>query len=517
MAERLYQSTMRTQGSQREIMDSSNYHNLRLDPENPNYDPDLTENNKYFILSNNRLKDIKPTPENLIKIKSHIDNQLDNDLSKYFNSRNAESDISETEKKQLWMERAKLKAKFEKWNNNEKTSAIEKEIFEMAISDLNDKRISSDELLNKFEQITDIKISRRNDKLKALQKISDFDKIAELKNKNINRKIISMEILFKIPDDSNIKVSDEDWKTLVTTFIKDNFPNNKPLYIAIHNDENPDNPHPHVQLSGLNYKTKELDIPDQEIKSLRKWMLENEKIYPIEEKKWSEYSIEECKKHGELYQDYVFSFTNKKLNELGYDVNLQKRTPEEKAEADHDYQKKLRSTRREHNRQNKVAEIVEQAKIDGQKSINDINENIENLSINNQVLKSENENVKNENQELKAEQKEIIKKSSLIISLIDQLPKKVFNVIDKVKKYFSNNQDYSSRFEKNDAIEDLSNHIDKIENITDSKTGIDLVNNIIDVTENEQDKRQVLQEMNKTQPQIAKTKKAKSRSYGNSP
>ena len=396
-----YCSNMRTQGCQRKKAHGSDEHNLRLESDNPNYDLDLTKNNIYLIEQNksNEIITLKSTSEIRKNIQKNAMQIEKNDMKIFLNSCNNYSELSQNKKNILVKQRSDLKRKFKKWIDNEKTTEEEKEIFEKCLKNLNDKKKYNDNFIVDFEKI-DKKISRRNDKIKAIKKIKDFDKIADLKNRNVNKKIISNEIVFKIPDKNEVNVKPEHWEKMIKHFKNKYFKDYQMIYTAIHCDENPDNTHPHMKISGLNRKSKTFDIPDHEIRILRK----HTENYEIEHKKWCEYTDEECKKHGELYQDFLFNQMNIYLSKLGYDINVKKRTEEQKIKDNHTYQKTLRSTKRGHNRQNKLNE--ENQKLKKQKTELE-NKNIENKKLNEETQKEikknqkENEKLEKNNQKLK--------------------------------------------------------------------------------------------------------------------
>lgn len=482
----LYISTNRTSFHKSKVAEAGDKHNLRLDKNNPNFDPDLVKNNIFLCERQGEIQSVKPTDNNLNGLMKYQTKILAQEEKKYNEAIRENDTLSNEEKKKLSKERSKLKTSLNKWIDNPKTHSIEKEIFKKSISDLVNNMGCGETLLREFEQIENIKISRRNDKIKALSKLGDFKELEKSKNRNYGLKIKSTEFVFKIPDQNNINISAKDWEKIGKHFLKNNFPDNKLLYCAIHADENPNNTHMHIRISGFNNQSNDFDFPEQEMKIVKKHLYENglEDIY--NGRKWNQLSNEEHKKHGEIFQNYLFEKQNDYLKKLGYFSNFEKRTPEEIAEANHKYQQKISSTKREHNRQNKVKQIVEQAKNHGVKII----ENNEYLKQNTIDLRKENqlEKLNLEDTEFKNEQAdlELEKKKSKIlemVKLIETLPSKVFSVISTVKDFFNNKTDNEKIIKKEIAIENLSNHIDKIEEITDTKNTIELAENIVHSTE----------------------------------
>lgn len=438
-----YCSNMRTQGNQRAKAKASDEHNLRLEKENPNYDPDLSKNNIYLVEQNksNEIIKLKSTSDIRKKIKINAEQIEKNDMKIFLNSCNNHTKLSQDKKNKLVKQRSDLKRKFKKWIDNEKTTEEEKAIFKKCLSNLENKKKYNNNFLTDFEKINS-KISRRNDKLKAIEKIKDFDKIADLKNRNVNKKIISNEIVFKIPDKNNINVKAEDFEKLIKHFKNKYFKDYQMIYTAIHCDENPDNTHAHMKISGLNRELKTFNIPDHEISILKK----HTENYSISNKKWCEYTDAECKKHGQLYQDFIFDEMNKYLKKLGYDINLEKRTEEQKKIDNHNYEKTKKSTKRGHNRQNKL---------------NEINSSLENK---NSSLENENNELKNLNKYLVIDFLKLEEKNGKLKEINEAEKNKMkdfFNNIIQLTSFISNKLNEIADLKYQEETNEINKKINK--------------------------------------------------------
>ncbi len=233
------------------------------------------------------------------------------------------------------------------------------------------------------------KIKRFNDKVKRINQLGYYNGLIGDRSRNTSYTIFSKELLYKIPDDSKVNISPEHWQAMAKKIDSLIYPNFKTMYSVVHVDENPDNPHLHMRKSGLNIETGEFDIQDQVMANLAKQV----KGYPFEGKKWADLSIDEVKKHGEIYQSFVFGAMNQFLNKLGYDTELVKKSAQEKAR-DFDLFKdsKRPISEREHNRQRKL------------KNENDLTEkSVSDLAIKKSILSTQNSSLERVNKRLNNE------------------------------------------------------------------------------------------------------------------
>lgn len=522
MTNTLYSSQLRAKGSQKGKADKSDEHNLRLEKDNPNFDKDLTKNNIYlYETPDGKIVNIPPTNKNLQTLNNKVQQAISQNRQRFFNACDEDGEqLSQSQRDKKIKQRFDLKRKFKKWLDNDKTTEPEKEIFQKCHDILENKKQSNASLITDFKNI-ESKISRRNDKLKAIEKVADFDMLANTKNRNINRKIETAEILFKIPDKNKISVKAEHWQKLAEHFKNKHFPNNQMLYAAIHADENPENTHLHLKLSGFNKKNKSYDFADQEVDILKKHFENTKTPYPVKNKLWQEYNEEDLKNHGEFFQNFVFSQMNKYLQKMGYQVDFQKRTEKQKLDDNHTYEKTKKSTNRQHNRQNKVEEDIKQKKSEGKKAIQNNNEHIESqnmeIEFNNDMLTLQQDEIKNNKQTID-EQKSTIKE---LATLITELPSKVLGAVTAIKRYFQNS-DISNQYDKDDKLEVLSDHLDRIEDIDNSFNAENEVNKVVRSTENNTyQQEQIFNEMNKVEQtkqqtftRTSNSKPTRKRTYG---
>lgn len=361
MKNTLFVRQLKTSFNRSKVATAAKKHNLRLSADNPNYDPELSVNNLYFRQVDGKLTNIKSTPENMQILYAEINHNEQQDLETYSNNIEENEQLTDKEKKCLSVKKAKLKTKIKGWIDSGNTTEAEKIIYSNLQNSLNGESIESPEAaLAAFSLITD-KISRRNDKISAIESMAELMKLNNSTNRNYQLKIRSTEYVFKIPDKNEINISAKNWAKIVNDFVNKNYKDYKVLMLAIHADENPSNIHPHVLISGLNQKTKQYDLPNHDMRMVKNYCIENNiDIDWHEVKNWNEMSKEQHKRHGEIFQDFIFEKMNGYTKTLKYEANFVKTTPAEKAEKNHKYQTTISSTKKEHNRQNKVRMEVKQ-------------------------------------------------------------------------------------------------------------------------------------------------------------
>ena len=480
----LFFNRMRNSFKNNKTANASENHNLRLDPNNKNYIQSKTKNNIYLVEKVENGSDfiqIPPTEKNLQQLKRYVEHIKEKEKKSYQENNFSDLDsLSNTRKKELTKERTYSKNKFEKWIKNEKTPEEEKNIFQKILNDIEEKKPFNQQNLEDFKNLKN-KISRRNDKIKAIEKMADFDVLNNSQNRNFQLKIQSSEVVFKIPDRNNINVKPEHWEGIIQDYIKENYPDNRLLYAAIHLDEKEENPHAHVAISGYNSKTNDYDMPDQEMKILDRHMSGK---YPFKNKKFRELTEEQRQKHGEIYQSYIFHFMNKKLKEYGYSVKFEKKTPEQIQADNFSFTKKKRSADREYNLQNKLNEEnkkqqeklkeLKQSRAEEQKRLNKIKNQNRQIEEQQEELKKQIEDDKNLLDILKENIQKIIKIPSII-------NKSFQNLVDIYRhgegdfQAFKELDQLDNELNKNLEGLDLNN--EKIKKITD-KSMLDTVDSI---------------------------------------
>ena len=493
----LFFNRMRNNFNQSKIANKSENHNLRLDPNNKNYIKSKSENNIYLVGSD--FKQAKPNEKNLQQLKRYVEHLKEKDKKAYQENNFSDLDIlSNDKKKQLTRERTLLKSKLKKWIDNEKTPEKEKDIFQNILNDIEKEKSFNKKNLEDFSNIKN-KISRRNDKLKVIEKVSDFNILNGSKNRNFQLKIQSSEVIFKIPDHNKINVKSEHWKGIIQDYIKENYPNNKLLYAAIHFDEKEENPHAHVSISGYNSKTNDYDMPDQEMKVLDRHMSGK---YPFKDKKWRELTEKQRQKHGEIYQSYIFHFMNKKLKEYGYSVKFEKKTKEQIEEDNYSFTKTKRSADREYNLQNKMNEENKKQEQKLKELKQDRNKEQRRLNI-----------IKNQNRQIEEQQNELKKQIEHDKNLLDILKEniqKIIKIPSIINKSFQNLVDIYKNgegdfqafkeldqldIELNKNLEGLDLNNKDIKKITD-KSMLDTVDSIKNAHSGTQEEQQAFDTLN---------------------
>ncbi|MBY8008217.1 hypothetical protein KW471_07900 [Vibrio fluvialis] len=442
---RFYHSSLNEHGHDRNKSNASDKHNCRFDPNNPNYDPSLTKDNLIYINGEKcNPEDIDDNYKKITEIKKTITDEFMKNAN--VNSNNEE--LKDTEKSELQLSRNTAKSKIKKWADDKenKLTPEEKSFWINVYNKIGNEKIDSSELNNELRSLG--KVKRFNDKQKRIAELETFNTLVGTKSKNINFSILSKELVFKIPDKYNKKVNPDDWVKIGNAIKKSLYEDFDIIYSAVHCDENPENPHLHMSLSGKNNKTGLFDIQDSLIKTLSK-----NKGYPFKNRKYSSLNKEEIKIHGEFYQDIVFHKMNFYLNKLDYEFELTKKTKQEKKNENITYKdQKKSSVNREHNRQNKVKIEIKQAN----KELNEtkfknseLNGEIEKKQINVNMLDKKVSGLKDKLTDLeKAIQLAEKCYTSLISFLKDRLPPDLFNFVNNFEMLYKKNKKVANELEK---------------------------------------------------------------------
>lgn len=382
---RILISNINEQGHSSAKRKASDKHNVRADPDNPNYVPELTKNNLVFVQG----KQFNPEKKKgLFKKITGICDQLKIDFQNDARKNNNDVSISAQKKAELQTRRTKVKSKIKKWSTNEKADDQEQAFWNDLYSSIGIDEINSDEKINELQSFGK-SVKRFNDKKKAISELSDFNKLIGTKSTNVNLSIITKEILFKIPDQWNHNIEPLDFLKMTRTINKKFFPDFDPIYEIAHCDEQ--SPHIHCRLSGRNNKTGKFDIQNQLLNKLRE--LDKKNRLP-ENKTYSQLSKKETKLFGEIYQELSIKYFNNLCKKYGYDFKVRKRTPEEIKQNKIDQrERRKKSAEREYNMQN---DLAEKNKIANET----LNNNKETISIQNIVINDKKEKI----EELKKEQ-----------------------------------------------------------------------------------------------------------------
>lgn len=447
---RMYHNKLRAHDSNFAIHQRADEHNLRLQPDNPNHDPSLSHLNRYEIYNpetgQTEIID-KPTPEHLQKLRKWQEEQQKEWSKKYGTQRNGQKQTQQ-------LKDAKRSVK--NWMNGAKTTPEEKNLFSDIVHRLENKEPIPDHFIKDFEEIAEGQtISRYNQKLKRLEELTELTN-DRLDRREIKGKRKQTEYLFKITDDSEIKLSKkqilgikQEWQRF--------FPDHQIMYSAIHFDENPENPHLHFAVSNMNQRTLDYDLVQQEVEAIKKFQLEQTGTYsPYLDKQKTKMTEKELSQFGTDWQDFAFHLINKQNPKQA----IQKRTKQEVEQANHQYEKTKPITKREHNRQRKLQQKAEQQK----KFKKKLNEKVDQVSEELELF----ENLLNKTQvELEQKKKDAEKIEQTIKkkqSVLESLEKKLgpfLSFAKKVSKWFKRDhqtqqeadQDYKNTVQKHEPAE----------------------------------------------------------------
>lgn len=347
----LYTSKLNSDLSEKSIakMKKADWHSMRLDIENPNHNINLEINNLYRFFNpetqklevfdvprledetdkdyyERRLKERQRHQEEIYKVMKEEQNE---NLKHNFN---VDSPSQKTRIKKL------------KEQASQRAADIRKGVLKTLDKNIQKLNTDNPKDLKKFQDLTKKKqavedfclmLSNKDDEERknltqenfdkvikdyksALPKIGkrdqdfidkiteDFKKYKVLNNtKNLRGStttIVSSEILIKTPDDNNINIPPKLEEGFGIWLVKELYPNNNILYVATHCDENPNNSHTHVKMSGFNNKTKKYDLMDQEIeyfyKNIDRYKVLQKTIENIKDEniKYAEKELEELEK-----------------------------------------------------------------------------------------------------------------------------------------------------------------------------------------------------------------------------
>lgn len=361
--QRLYHSNFNHHGHKRGKANRSRAHNLRAKAILENLYTDklkmeeicdftLTKNNVLYIPDENG----KLKPANAEDGESHynkITSRLDREKKEYLN--NLESAFNDSNKAELSDKRAKAKAALKRY---EKGSEDDEAKFWQGLTE----RLGSDEIDAETEisnlKNCSAKIKRFNQKVQRIKELSEYNQLLGVKSRNTEYTIFSKELVYKFPDNTSLNIKPLDLANFANNISKKLYPDFDATYLVIHCDENPDNPHAHIEYSGRNKKTGEMDIQQQVFLNLKKVYKEENKVFPFENKNhYNDLTFPEVQRFGEIYQDFIFEKMNKYLAEKKYNANLEKRTAVEKFNDFEKFKDKHRpSQKREFTRANKIKE-----------------------------------------------------------------------------------------------------------------------------------------------------------------
>ncbi|QPL53588.1 hypothetical protein [Vibrio navarrensis] len=496
--QRLYHSNFNHHGHRRGKANRSRAHNLRAKSVLENLytdkleindicDFDLTKNNILYITDENGKLKISD-PDKGEDFYNQITSKLDKEKKEYL--ANLESAFSDSNKAELSDRRAKAKAALKRYKDG--SDGSECEFWQNLTDRLGNDEIDPETEISNLKNCS-VKIKRFNQKLKRIKELSDYNQLLGVKSRNTEYTVFSKELVYKFPDDTGLNVKPTDLANFVNAISKSLYPDFSINYLVIHLDENPDNPHAHIEYSGKNNKTGEMDIQQQVFLNLKRVYKKESKVFPFGNKKhYNDLTFPEVQKFGEVYQDYIFEKMNVFLKERKYDINLEKRSAAEKLNDFEKFKDKFRpSQKREWTRSNK---LKEQNKVADEKLI----ETNDNIAKNKTKIATQNLVIKTKKEEVEKIDIEIIDKKNILKTLnekINDLNKKFEELKEAVKDGLISAYEYAV----NDLKPSLFNYFKRQKQINeiDHNLGERLKNDAVDLQPTEEKKNVIINNRNK--------------------
>jgi len=361
---------------------------------------------------------------------------------------------TDSDKAKLSDKRAKAKASLKRYADG--SDDLEKDFWINLKQKLGNEEIDPENEILDLKKTTDGKIKRFNQKIKRINELKDYNSLVGVKSRNTAYTIFSKEILYKIPDDTELSIKPMDFANFANSMNKKLFPDFKVNYLLVHCDENEERPHVHCEFSGKNKNTDEMDIQQQLFLNLEKQYKLNNKPFPFEGRSYNGLDFEEVKQFGETYQDFIFEEMNQYLNKKGYDAKLEKRTEQEVKEQNKQFLDQHKPTQnREWTRAKKLqekntelkSEVVKsiEQKNKALKTVKELNKNVEDLEINienkNEELINVKRNLKIEYEKLSSVEKLTINAKSALQSAIDFAKNPQIKSLEAYKEHFQGIRD----------------------------------------------------------------------------
>lgn len=438
--------------------------------------------NNIYLNGKPLIDDLEAT--NRLALKKHFDDIQDRKERDFFQFTAAPEGYEKLRKD---AENARYKMRKYTTNSEQEKEFWLKLAEQYAAMDIADPEQFYIEKVKELNDIADIygngKTAKYNDKISRIKEMANAQNLSVFSKKGYGYRIADTEIDFKIPDQWNITANAQELQNYAKEFKAKYFADYDILLSTVHADENPDNPHLHLKLSGKNNKTGLFDIPDHYIRLVK----ENKPsefldIVPNGTTRTPELTEAQRKKIFSEFQNIVLKDFENNLNtkhQLATKVQIVK-DPDQKIN-----KSKKSSNDRRYNARNKLEEQNAQAEATLQETIKTNTEiNLLNTDIRNQI----NDKVENFNLTLKevvSYQKKITKSFNKMFSIIRDF---VFNNIFDNQKY--NSELFEIQNNATFAIAEINNNKD-----IDNNLRIEL-RDIIDDTikENTSDLKQVVEE-----------------------
>lgn len=474
--QRLYHSNFNHNGFRSGKANKSRAHNLRasnaLKKELKDIcSPELIQENVLFI--DGKKVDALQGNDYLTTITKTLEKEKRDYVAKL------ESAYTDTHKAELSGGRAKAKAALKRYSDG--STDQEKTFWNDMTEKLGKEPINAEKEIETLKS-TSSKIKRFKQKKSRLEELEKYNNLLNVKSRNTQYTVFSKEMVYKIPDNTDLDISAIDFVNFANNMNKKLYPDFRCTYLVVHCDENIERKHVHTELSGLNLKTGEMDIQQQLFINLEKQYKLNNKDFELSGKSYNSLNNQEIKRFGELYQDFIFEETNKYMLKKGYNINLEKRTELEKKEDLRVFVKNISTQDREFTRKNKLQE-------ENKKSFETLKEN-KKLIVETSIKVSDNlEKIDKTDFELQKKQEEL---SITRIKIKDAY--KNLNKLEKTTLNVKSALDAAIDFAKNPKVQIILEYKEHFQKIRDEKISQKLAfisENIQPTEEQEQEIRNV--------------------------
>lgn len=169
--------------------------------------------------------------------------------------------------------------------------------------------------------LEDMGLKRVNDKRSALTRFIDLhNQVVGAENNSLHKnKTVIQESFFKFPTKNNInEVKPDHYLNIIYNFHRTHLPDYKIMTCVFHGDETlskkglNNGVHPHIFINGKNSKTGQYDLVNAQLE------LVNQHLRNTNRPELKNNSFKSAQQIGEVYQELVYQYVNKKLKEYGY-------------------------------------------------------------------------------------------------------------------------------------------------------------------------------------------------------
>ncbi|MEJ6062850.1 hypothetical protein, partial [Aliivibrio salmonicida] len=136
---------------------------------------------------------------------------------------------TDSDKAKLSDKRAKAKTSLKRYADG--SDDLEKDFWINLKQKLGNEEIDPENEILDLKKTTDGKIKRFNQKIKRIQELKDYNSLVGVKSRNTAYTIFSKEILYKIPDDTELSIKPMDFANFANSMNKKLFPDFKVNYL----------------------------------------------------------------------------------------------------------------------------------------------------------------------------------------------------------------------------------------------------------------------------------------------